>query len=443
MAIWLPAAAMAVSTAIAAGAGVVLGAMAATFVGPGSSRWAATVQAHGDIQQWAWLSVFTAALVFEFIVRLNGRPAIPIAPRVIALGLIVGGALVAATGRLFGIALVLPAGTAATAVGALAYLLIVFRVPPAHPRSIDWHPLFFRAGACGMFAAAIVAHLAAWRATDGVAPFEDTRLASDLLLRGFVMNTTVAVALRAFPGHLGLPHVPVRQQRRLWVLVNSSVLMSVAGSSALGLPQATALQGAGDLLFAVSIGWATMATRVAWVVKSWRRRPHRAQVLVPIAWVGAVVYACVLATYTLADLAGFRSSTLVEVGAARHIFMLGFVAPLFFAMSHVVLDRFLLGRLLGANWLTAAFVLLIVAWPLRTIPPLVGGLGEASQGFMGIAGLITAVALGVAAAVAGLNAWSTARYARLVWRVANQQAAPRPASRSEATPGQRVTGGRP
>ena len=66
--VWLPAAAMALSTAIAAGAGVVLGVLAATQVGPGRTQWLAVVQAHGAIQQWSWLAVFTAALVFEFIV---------------------------------------------------------------------------------------------------------------------------------------------------------------------------------------------------------------------------------------------------------------------------------------------------------------------------------------------------------------------------------------
>ena len=49
--VWLPAAAMALSTAIAAGAGVVLGVLAATQVGPGRTQWLAVVQAHGAIQK--------------------------------------------------------------------------------------------------------------------------------------------------------------------------------------------------------------------------------------------------------------------------------------------------------------------------------------------------------------------------------------------------------
>lgn len=438
--VWLPAAAMALSTAIAAGAGVVLGVLAATQVGPGRTQWLAVVQAHGAIQQWSWLAVFTAALVFEFIVRLNGRPAIPVGPRVATLTLIGGGAALAATGRLFDAPgeLVVPLGTGATAAGTLLYLLIVVRVPPAHPRSVDWHPLYFRTGAVWLLVAALVAHAAAWRLSAGVVPLEDARLTSDLFLRGFIMNTTVAVGLRAFPGHLGLPHVTVRSQRWLWFLLNGGVLLSVAGSAALGLPRLTAAQAAGDLAFAAAIADATIVMRIASVARSWRRRPHRAQVLVPIAWAGAVIYAGVLAAYTLADQAGLTSTTIMEIGAVRHIFMLGFVAPLFLAMSHVVLDRFLLGHLRGENWLTASFVLLIVAWPMRAAPPLLGSrLGDAGEGVVGTAGVITAIALAIAAVVAATNAWSTAHYLRLAWRIATRP----PSPPSPAGPGRGTGGG--
>lgn len=442
VAIWFPAVAMAASTAVAATFGVSLGFMAATFSGLGSTRWAATVQAHGEVQQWAWLAVFTATLVFEFIVRLNGRPAIAVAPRAITLGLLAGGAVIAAAGRLVeSIEVVaVPAGTAAVVLGAVTYALIVFRVPPGHPRSIDWHPLFFRAGASWMVVAAIVGHVTAWRVTDGVADFRDTGLASDLLLRGFVMNTTVAVALRAFPGHLGLPHVPVSRQRGLWILLNGSIVVSATGSAALGLPVMTVLDAGGDLLFAISILWLSAATRVATTVRSWRRRPHRAQVLVPLAWVGAVAYACVLAVYATGHLVGVWSSSLVDAGAIRHMFMLGFVAPLFLAMSHVVLDRFLLGRLLGVNWLTAAFVLLVFAWPLRALAPLMGGMGEVAQAVMGVAGLVTVVALAMAAGTMGFNAWATDRYARLVWRVAARPISPTLPQNSEPHPAARPGG---
>jgi hypothetical protein len=50
--------------------------------------------------------------------------------------------------------------------------------------------------------------------------------------------------------------------------------------------------------------------------------------------------------------------------------MLGYVAPLLVAMLHVVLERFSTGYLLARGWLTTAFALLVVAWPLRTLPPL-------------------------------------------------------------------------
>ena len=412
---WFPAVAMAMSLLLAAVGGLSLGVMAATQSGTANGHWAATVQAHADIQLWGWFAVFIAALVFEFIVRLNGRPPVAVAPRAVVLLLLAAGAIISAIGRLLGSQghTLVTGGATLVLVGSLLFLLIVFRIPPGRPLRVDLHPLFFRTGAALLFVSATAGLAASMRLSSGVASFDESQLVAEFFIRGFVLNVTIAVALRAFPGHLGLPPVPVSRQRILWCLMNASVLLWAAGSSGFGMPGFEALQSAGNLLFAAALVLATGSLRIHRVFRSWRAHPDRAQLLVPLAWGGLVVFTIVVAIQAATRLVGVAEYTAIAVGATRHILMLGFVAPFLIAMSHVVLQRFVTGRLLGEAWLTGAFVLLFLAWPLRVAPPLLdAAFGEVTQALMGLAGVMTAAALVVAAIVAGANAVAAIRYER-------------------------------
>ncbi|PKN83115.1 MAG: hypothetical protein CVU47_00475 [Chloroflexi bacterium HGW-Chloroflexi-9] len=418
--LWFPAAAMAASLVLAATAGLTLGVIAALEAGVPRDQWSATVQAHGELQLWGWFAVFIVVLLFEFIVRLNGRPPVPLTSRVLVLSLLGGGAIASATGRFIDVAgqVMVVAGAASMVAGALLLVAIVLRIRPARPLRVDLHPLFFRTGAVWLVAAALAELVASRNLSSGATSFDESHLMAEFFLRGFVINVTIAVALRAFVGHLGLPPVPVERQRVLWGLVNVGLVVSAVGSTGFGLPGFPALAAAGDLLFAAGLFWATWALDIARAVRSWRRRPHRAQVLVPVAWFALVVYAVTLSVQAVLVLTGGVPVTLHETGATRHMLALGFVAPLLIAMSHVVLQRFLIGRVVGENWLTGAFVLLIIAWPFRVFPPLVDdSIGEVTRGLMGAAGILTAVALLVAAAVAALNAVAARRYVRSLRRL--------------------------
>lgn len=85
---WFFAAVMAVALALAATAGLGLGVAAALEVWIGQSNWTAAVQGHGRVQLFGFAAVFIGALTFEFIVRLNARPAIALGPRLAVLLLI-------------------------------------------------------------------------------------------------------------------------------------------------------------------------------------------------------------------------------------------------------------------------------------------------------------------------------------------------------------------
>ncbi|GMU41359.1 MAG: hypothetical protein AMXMBFR23_22250 [Chloroflexota bacterium] len=435
--LWIPAAAMAVSLLIAALGGLTLGILAAFEVSVAGDRWLVAVQAHGELQLWGWFAVFIVTLLFEFIVRLNGRAPVPLRTRVLVLSLLGSGALISATGRLVeGVAPALvPAGASMMAVGASLLAVTVMRIRPAHPYRVDLHPLFFRAGVLWLLVAAVAALVASRQVAGGATSLEESHVVAEIVLRGFVMNVTFAVGLRAFVGHLGLPPMPVERQRVLFGLVNGGIVVWVAGTGGFGLPGSEALTAAGDLLFAAGMLWATWAFDILRAARRWRRPAHRAQLLVPVAWAGLVAYALLLAAQAVLVLGSDTRPTLFETGAARHLLALGFVAPLLLAMSHVVLERFLIGRLTGERWLTAAFALLVVAWPLRVVPPLVdGGMGEVAQGLMGTAGMLTSAALLVAAAVSAQNGLAAERYVRLLRRLDARSAPARPASGMPAVP---------
>lgn len=418
---WLFAAAMATSLALASCGGLVLGVLAATQAGIARARWVATVQAHGDIQLWGWTAVFVAALGFEFIVRLNRRPPFPVALRSMVLLLLLSGALASASGRVLGrieqpLAV---SGSTLIMAGAAGFAFLIIRVPAARSLKTDLHPLFFRAAAVWLALAALAGLAASLRMQSGVTSLEDSHVAVEWFIRGFVTNIIMAVGLRAFPGHLGLPEVRMPSQRALWMLVNGSVLLWTAGTDGLGFPGAESLERGGDLAFAMVMLWATVSFKIGRAVRQWGRTSERYQVMVPVAWVGFVAYAAALAAQAIAGWRNVDSPTLLEVeaGAVRHMFMLGFTAPLLIAMAHVVLERFGTGRVLWRNWLTSAFALLVVAWPLRVLPPLVDrSLSDTSREVMGAAGVLAAVALAVAASVAARNALAIGQHERQLTR---------------------------
>mgnify|MGYP001770108458 CR=1 FL=1 len=70
-----------------------------------------------------------------------------------------------------------------------------------------------------------------------------------------------------------------------------------------------------------------------------------------------------------------------------------------------------------AEMLTAGFVLLVVAWPLRVLPALVGDTpGEAAQGLMALAGVLTMAALVLTATVCVRTAVITGRPVQQILR---------------------------
>lgn len=412
-AMWLPAGALAVSMAVAAWGGVVLGALAALPLGVGAGRWMAVVQAHAVLQLWGWFAVSIGVLAFEFVVRLNGRDPLPVTARLVTLGLLTAGAVVFAAGGATGIAAaaLTVAGAAMIAAGAAYFLVLVVRVPPARPLAIDLHPLFFQAGAAWLAVSALLLLAGAWRGTAGLIAPPVFDASAEVFLLGFCMDVIVATGLRAFPGHLGLPPVGVRRQRAGWVLLNGTVLLRLAAAAGFG-PGSEAAAVAADLGVVLSVAWATVVFAIPGAVRAWGPRSERPQVLVPVAWAGLVAYGLGVAFHTASGLLG-SAPVLLATGGVRHLFMAGFVAPLLLAMMHVVLERFGTGRIVWRDGLTAAFALVVVAWPLRALPPIVdpaaGGVTRAS---MGVAGALLSLGLALAAAVAARNAVEAVRFAR-------------------------------
>jgi hypothetical protein len=136
---------------------------------------------------------------------------------------------------------------------------------------------------------------------------------------------------------------------------------------------------------------------------------------VPLVWFGVVLYAVALLALGLAP--GREGISLYQEGAVRHIFVLGFMLPLMVAMAHIVLARFGTGAVPNENLLTAAFILLVVAWPLRVLPALPSEApGEGAQGLMAAAGILTIAALAMTAFVSARTAVLTGRPVQQILR---------------------------
>jgi len=403
---WLFATAMAGSMAIAAGGGLALGVLAATSTGIARQRWTEVVQAHGHLQLFGWAAVFVAALAFEFVTRLNQRPPLAALPRAVVLALLAAGAVVTAIGPVFGQGERATglAGAGLLLAGAAGFAWLLARVPAARPFRMDMHPLFFRAGAAWLVVSAGALLLAFVRTDLPFVALADSNLVVETGLRGFVLSLIVGVGLRAFPGHLDVAPMRLRSQRFVFVGINGSTLLWVAGTSGFGLGGFAEVQRTADLLFAVTLLFAAWESGVLRVVSRWSARSERYQVLVPVAWFALVAYAIGLAVMAVDSWAGGELN-LYQAGAVRHVFLLGFMGPLMLAMAHIVLARFGTGRVIGERWLTAGFVLLVAAWPLRVAPPLVDPeVGQAAEAVMGVAGGLAMVGLALAAGVAAWNA---------------------------------------
>jgi hypothetical protein len=397
---WFFAAAMAVALALAATAGLGLGVAAALEVWIGQSNWTAAVQGHGRIQLFGFAAVFIGALTFEFIVRLNTRPAIGLGPRLTVLLLICVGGLLSAVAQLVEVHStgILVAATMPGLVGGLGFLALVVRVHPARSWRDDLHPWFFRAAATWLVVASVLVTVGAWRAIDGVFPLVDSRAAGELMLRGFVLNTVFAVALRALPGHLNVVPMGWRRQLVVFSALNFGLALWTVGSGVADQREVPFLMRTADVLLAGTVLAFTVWSGVLTAFRLPRSGAPRYQSLVPLAWLGLFAYGCVLLAFAFAG--GLSERSLYQEGTVRHILMLGFMAPLMVAFAHIVLARFGTGTIPNENALTVAFILVVIAWPMRVAPGLfVDVPSDTGRMVIGLAGLLAATGLGLASLV--------------------------------------------
>jgi len=390
---------MAAAAAVAVGAGLVLGILAALETGYGLNRWTQAVQAHGRLQLWAFAGVFIITLSFEFLARMNGRP--PFAPAVrlgipAALG---AGTLLHAAGQVWfeHLEFLGPAGGALMVAASAWFLFVVARVKPPHSLRLDPQPWFFRLGAAWLVVASALALFASFQWRAGTSLVVESHAVSEAFLRGFVLQVILAVAPRAMAGHMGLPHLDARRQLFLLAVVNISTIAWLFGQEVWVFPGTFLLVRLADISLAVGLLLLTHWLRIFANLPA-RYRGERYEWALPIAWFGVVVYAVTLLAVRLAP-AGDDLS-LYQEGAIRHIFLLGFMLPLMVAMAHIVLARFGTGAVPHPNALTAGFLLVVAAWPLRVLPALATDFpGDFAQGLMGAAGALTMAGLALVAFV--------------------------------------------
>jgi len=409
---WLFAAAMAASLAVSVLGGLVLGFLAAAQVGFGQSHWTEAVQAHGQLQLMGWVGVFVAALTFEFIVRLNQRETLPVWPRVLVLAGLGVGSVSGAAGQIWRgqVGFLWPAGAGLALAAGVAFAVIVFSVGAVQPLRREPQPLFFRVAAVWLVVALGLHVISVARADGTVVALPESRLEVEVVLRGFVLNTIIAVALRAFPGHLSLPLMTGRRQVVTLATINGGLLAWAGASGAFALPASRGVQQGADVVFAGGLILLTWWLGVLSPLRNPRRGPNY-RVMVPLAWCGLIVYAGALGIAAVDGRVNYLS--LYQQGGVRHIFLLGFMAPLMVAMAHVVLARFGTGHVAWEALLTAAFAVLMVAWPLRVVPALLSNSpGPAGRSLLGAAAVLTALALAGTAAVAAANAMGIRKMSR-------------------------------
>ena len=359
------------------------------------------MQAHRDVQLLAWAAVFIMALSFEFVVRLNQATALSERWRGLALSGLALGALAQGAGQLFHAEmgwLWLP-GSVLSLAGAAAGAVLIFQVKPGFAPGSAFNAWWLKSSMLWLVVLTALGAAAATRGTEGVARPADSHLLVEIFIRGFVSSAVVGVALRAFPGHLGLSPVSLRRQQAIMTGLNSSLIVWALGSSGFGLPESALAQRSADVILAVTLLFATQSLGVMRAFRlSWS--PPRYHMLLPWAWVGLLLYALALAS--AAALPGWGERTLYETGAVRHLFMLGFMAPLMAAMAHIVLDRFANRELVAPRTLLASFLLLQAAWPLRVIPVLVDDdPGDTTKGLVGLGGVLAVAGLALLALAAG------------------------------------------
>ncbi len=399
---WLFAAAMAASLLVAAFGGLLLGVLAAFETGPAAGNWSRVVQAHGHLQLFGWVAVFVGALAMEFIIRLNQRGPLPAQVRLAAVAGLAAGGIVGAWGQLAGWEWLWAAGSVVALVGSVILAAAIFSVRPARRWRDDPHWLFFRAAMCWLAVAAVLSVATAVRSTDGVARLDDARAVNELMLRGFVTLMIAGVGLRAFPGHLGTGPANTKAALVSFGLMNGGLVVWFLGSGAVGMPETWGLRLAGDVAHAagfVTIAWALGIPRVFGRVL----KGDLFVTLVGLSWVGAVAYVALLVGQALVSPA--TDPGIYAAGATRHAFLTGFMAPLMLAMAHIVLARFGTGRVGFGRALTAAFAMVVVAWPLRVGAALVSDApGTAPKAVLGGAGVATMAAFVLAAFVCAVNA---------------------------------------
>ncbi|GAB4321582.1 MAG: hypothetical protein Kow0010_02000 [Dehalococcoidia bacterium] len=393
---WLFAATLAVASLIAVVGGLPLGFLAATDWVV-DRRWTEAVQAHGRLQLFAWAAPVVIALAFEFLPRLNERPFLPGWPRVTVLAVLVAGAFLQAIALVFRIdGLMLP-GTALVLAAAVAFGAAVVHMRYRGPLTANPQALFFPAAAAWLMVAAGIAVASELRLDAQIVPLDDSRLMIEVFARGFLLHAIVGVALRAFPGHLDVADVPNGRQWVMLAGLSLSLAVWALGAGGLGRGDDEVLRRAGDITLAATIVVSTAWLGVLSSPRKWFAGPIYA-LLVPVAWLGLVVYAGVLAAVAFAG--SPAELTLWEEGAARHALLLGFVAPLILAMAYIVLDHFGIGRIVNERLLGIAFVLLVVALPLRVVPMVAQDApDDAARALLGAAGVVAMAAFALAALV--------------------------------------------